>query len=77
MSRHGSGKNKPLKFFRQQTEKDQGYIPDHRAKARVSTPGLGTNDRIRQTNITVGLLTAAEENPVSSQNKENNINRYG
>jgi hypothetical protein len=64
-------------FFVSSRGKIRATIPDHRAKARVSTPGLGTNDRIRQTNITVGLLTAAEENPVSSQTKENNINRYG
>jgi hypothetical protein len=64
-------------FFVSIRGKTRATITDHRAKARVSTPGLGTNDRIRQTNITVGLFTAAEENPVSSQTKENNINRYG
>ena len=77
MSRHGNGKNKPLKFFRQQPGNDAGFNPRSLSQGPSFNPGLGTNDRIRQTNITVGLLTAAEENPVSSQTKENNINRYG
>jgi hypothetical protein len=73
MSRHGNGKNKPLKFFVSSRGKVRATILDHRTKARVSTPGLGTNDRIRQTNIAVGLLTAAEGNSVSPKPRKTTL----